>query len=192
MSDGGTNNSDKPELPNNLFGPLFEFLILLAKGLRRQTFIFVLAMAALIILALLICQKIGSFVPMYVVIISLIMLTFMALWAESVSKNKPVTSKVKDKFEPFNVLNHKVKKINFVRDRDMSQFDNLRSWLDQLVDSEFRELILSLLSVRDINHLPKPPEVIDRGAFLGQMKMYNRLAEVEKYLREKYSERFVK
>ena len=190
MSDTDTNNSDKPKLPNNLFSLLFEFLILLARGLRRQTFIFVLAMGALIILAFLISQKIGSFVPMYVIVASLIVLTFMALWAESVSKNKPSDVKLQDTPKSLSSPNRKTQYPRNIGKMTMSQFDKLRDWLDKLVDIEFRDMMNSLLTAQEITRLPRPLDVIDRGAFLGQMKFYDRLDEIEKYLHQKYPERF--
>ena len=72
----------------------------------------------------------------------------------------------------------------------MSQFDKLRDWLDGLVEAEFRDMMNSLLTPQEITRLPRPLDLIDRGAFLGQMKIYNRLNEVEKHLIQKYPERF--
>ncbi|MDM8532743.1 hypothetical protein QUF63_16400 [Anaerolineales bacterium HSG25] len=72
-----------------------------------------------------------------------------------------------------------------------NQFDKLRDWLDYLVDAEFRDMMHSLLNIKEQNRLPKPLDFIDRGAFLGQMKIYRRLNSVEQYLYRHYSERFV-
>ncbi|MDM8527398.1 hypothetical protein QUF58_04230 [Anaerolineales bacterium HSG24] len=72
-----------------------------------------------------------------------------------------------------------------------NQFDKLRDWLDYLADAEFRDTIRSLLAPKEQNRLPKPLDIIDRGAFLGQMQIYRQLDRVEQYLYRHYSERFV-
>ncbi|MCP4350714.1 MAG: 5'-methylthioadenosine/S-adenosylhomocysteine nucleosidase [Desulfobacterales bacterium] len=69
------------------------------------------------------------------------------------------------------------------------QFEKLLSWLNRLIDGEFRNMMHSLLSVEQQNALPSPVAQIGRGDFLGVMKVYG-LCKVEKYLLKKYPDRF--
>lgn len=192
MNENGTNNSNELKPSNNPFNPLFDFLILLAKGLRNQTFIFVLAMGALIILAYWLSQEFGSFVPLYVIVGSIVMLTLLALWAERVFNKRASNQSLHNipDSSSSNTSNGKGKQPRIAGKTPMSQFDKLRDWLDKLVDIEFRDMMNSMLTSQEVTRLPRPLDVIDRGAFLGQMKIYNRLGEVEKYLTQKYPERF--
>ncbi len=192
MNDIGPHNSNNPKPSNNSFNPLFDLLIVLAKGLRNQTFIFVLAMGALIITAFLISQKIGSFVPLYVIVGSLVVLTLMALWAESISNTKTLHIPLNDKSKISRNKGEKMDRSTNMAKAPMSQFDKLLGCLNKLADTEFRELIYSLLTPQEINHLPRPVDIIDRGAFLGQMKMYDRLGDVENFLYQKYPDRCAK
>lgn len=70
-----------------------------------------------------------------------------------------------------------------------SQFEKLLSWLNKLLDAEFRNMIYSLLNVEQQNSLPFPVTQITRGDFLGAMKVYG-LDKAEKYLLKKYPDRF--
>jgi len=72
----------------------------------------------------------------------------------------------------------------------MNKFDKLRGWLDKLLDNEFRDMVRSLLSPAEQTRLPLPVTTIDRGSFLGAMQRLKRLGEVERYLCEKYPDRF--
>jgi|GEM_PF-6565016 hypothetical protein len=190
MSQEDIDNSDGNKPTVNLFSPFINFLILLAKGLRNQRFIFVLLMTALIIVTFWLSQQIGSFTPMYVVVASIIILVFMALWADAnYGKKNTLNSVYKNSSSTSLTSNKNNNKTKGSRNKNMSQFDKLRDWLDNLVDSEFRDMMNSLLTTKEINHLPRPLDQIDRGAFLGQMKIYNRLNDVEKYIQKNFSER---
>lgn len=193
MSENGIDNSSKEKPSTDQFNPLVDLLILLAKGLRNQTFIFVLAMGTLIILAYLFSKELGSFAPLYVIVGSIVALAVIALWVERVFQKRVSSgqSHASD-FITSNTPNNKKKSSITARKTSMSQFDKLRDWLDNLVDNEFRDMMNSILTSQEITRLPRPLDVIDRGSFLGQMKMYERLDEVEKYLRQKYPERFAK
>ncbi len=72
----------------------------------------------------------------------------------------------------------------------MNQFEKLRDQLDYLVDTEFRDMMRSLLPIREQTSLPMPLHSIDRGTFLGQMQTYRRLRQVEIYLCQNYPARF--
>jgi len=82
------------------------------------------------------------------------------------------------------------KPITESEDTKLSQFEQLREILDRLADTEFRDMMNSLLMPQELNRLPLPMDTIDRGDFLGQMKVFGRLDEVEMYLQQKYPERF--
>ncbi|MCP4106270.1 MAG: 5'-methylthioadenosine/S-adenosylhomocysteine nucleosidase [Desulfobacteraceae bacterium] len=69
------------------------------------------------------------------------------------------------------------------------QFEKLLSWLNRLIDGEFRNMIFVILTVEQQNTLPSPVAQIGRGDFLGAMKVYG-LCKVEKYLLKKYPDRF--
>lgn len=73
-----------------------------------------------------------------------------------------------------------------------NSFDNLRGWLDGLLDNEFRGMIYSLLSITEQNHLSLPVQQIDRSTFLGNMQSLGRLGQVEAYLSRKYLDRLRK
>ena len=191
MSENGIDNSSEKKPSNNQFNPLVDLLILLAKGLRNQTFIFVLAMGTLIILAYWFSKEFGSFVPLYVIVSSIVSLALIALWVERIFQ-KRVSSGQSNASDSVlsNTQIEKKKSSITARKAPMSQFDKLRDWLDGLVEAEFRDMMNSLLTPQEITRLPRPLDLIDRGAFLGQMKIYNRLNEVEKHLIQKYPERF--
>jgi hypothetical protein len=191
MSENGIDNSSEKKPSNNQFNPLVDLLILLAKGLRNQTFIFVLAMGTLIILAYWFSKEFGSFVPLYVIVSSIVALALIALWVERIFQ-KRVSSGQSNASDSVlsNTQIEKKKSSITARKAPMSQFDKLRDWLDGLVEAEFRDMMNSLLTPQEITRLPRPLDLIDRGAFLGQMKIYNRLNEVEKHLIQKYPERF--
>lgn len=191
MSKNGIDNSGEKKPSTNQFNPLVDLLILLAKGLRNQTFIFVLAMGTLIILAYWFSKEFGSFVPLYVIVGSIVALAIIALWVERIFQKRISSgqSHASDSVLSNTQIEKKKSSIT-ARKAPMSQFDKLRDWLDGLVEAEFRDMMNSLLTPQEITRLPRPLDVIDRGAFLGQMKIYNRLNEVEKYLIQKYPERF--
>jgi len=191
MSENGIDNSSEKKPSNNQFNPLVDLLILLAKGLRNQTFIFVLAMGTLIILAYWFSKEFGSFVPLYVIVSSIVALALIALWVERIFQKRVSSgqSHASDSVLSNTQIEKKKSSIT-ARKAPMSQFDKLRDWLDGLVEAEFRDMMNSLLTPQEITRLPRPLDLIDRGAFLGQMKIYNRLNEVEKHLIQKYPERF--
>mgnify|MGYP001429694977 CR=1 FL=1 len=191
MSENGIDNSGEKKPSNNQFNPLVDLLILLAKGLRNQTFIFVLAMGTLIILAYWFSKEFGSFAPLYFIVGSIVALAILALWVERIFQRRVSNgqSQASDSISSNTPKNKKKSSIT-ARKASMSQFDKLRDWLDNLVDTEFRDMMNSLLTTQEITRLPHPLHAIDRGSFLGQMKVYNRLNEVEKYLIQKYPERF--
>lgn len=191
MSENGIDNSSEKKPSNNQFNPLVDLLILLAKGLRNQTFIFVLAMGTLIILAYWFSKEFGSFVPLYVIVSSIVALALIALWVERIFQKRVSSgqSHASDSVLSNTQIEKKKSSIT-ARKAPMSQFDKLRDWLDSLVEAEFRDMMNSLLTPQEITRLPRPLDLIDRGAFLGQMKIYNRLNEVEKHLIQKYPERF--
>ncbi len=192
MSENGIDNSSEKKPSNNQFNPLVDLLILLAKGLRNQTFIFVLAMGTLIILAYWFSKEFGSFVPLYVIVSSIVALALIALWVERIFQKRVSSgqSHASDSVLSNTQIEKKKSSIT-ARKAPMSQFDKLRDWLDSLVEAEFRDMMNSLLTPQEITRLPRPLDLIDRGAFLGQMKIYNRLNEVEKHLIQKYPERFM-
>ncbi len=192
MSENGIDNSSEKKPSNNQFNPLVDLLILLAKGLRNQTFIFVLAMGTLIILAYWFSKEFGSFVPLYVIVSSIVALALIALWVERIFQKRVSSgqSHASDSVLSNTQIEKKKSSIT-ARKAPMSQFDKLRDWLDGLVEAEFRDMMNSLLTPQEITRLPRPLDLIDRGAFLGQMKIYNRLNEVEKHLIQKYPERFM-
>ena len=191
MSENGIDNSSEKKPSNNQFNPLVDLLILLAKGLRNQTFIFVLAMGTLIILAYWFSKEFGSFVPLYVIVSSIVSLALIALWVERIFQKRVSSgqSHASDSVLSNTQIEKKKSSIT-ARKAPMSQFDKLRDWLDGLVEAEFRDMMNSLLTPQEITRLPRPLDLIERGAFLGQMKIYNRLNEVEKHLIQKYPERF--
>ncbi len=192
MSENGIDNSSEKKPSNNQFNPLVDLLILLAKGLRNQTFIFVLAMGTLIILAYWFSKEFGSFAPLYVIVSSIVALALIALWVERIFQKRVSSgqSHASDSVLSNTQIEKKKSSIT-ARKAPMSQFDKLRDWLDSLVEAEFRDMMNSLLTPQEITRLPRPLDLIDRGAFLGQMKIYNRLNEVEKHLIQKYPERFM-
>ncbi|MDM8527397.1 hypothetical protein QUF58_04225 [Anaerolineales bacterium HSG24] len=71
-----------------------------------------------------------------------------------------------------------------------NQYDKLRTWLDDLVDNEYRDIIRGFLSSEEQTRLPKPLDFIDRGAFLGHVKNLKRLEKLENYLIYQYPDRY--
>ncbi|MDM8532742.1 hypothetical protein QUF63_16395 [Anaerolineales bacterium HSG25] len=71
-----------------------------------------------------------------------------------------------------------------------NQYDKLRDWLDALVDNEYQDIIRGFLSEREQTRLPKPLDIIDRGAFLGHIQQLKRLEKLEKRLQDQYPDRF--
>ncbi|MGB0384099.1 MAG: hypothetical protein ACPGWR_04665 [Ardenticatenaceae bacterium] len=71
----------------------------------------------------------------------------------------------------------------------INQYPKLRNWLDYLADTEFRDMIRSLLIPSEQTRMDAPVQAINRGDFLGYMQRVRRLDEVEKYLTLRYSER---
>jgi hypothetical protein len=110
---------------------------------------------------------------------------------QAVAPNTPLPTEHKDFSINRHLYMHSDKEKQPAReDITMNQFDKLRDWSDKLVDAEFRDMIRSLLSPTEQANLPRPVESIDRGAFLGQMQIYQRLNQAEQYLCKRYPDRF--
>ena len=75
-------------------------------------------------------------------------------------------------------------------DSPMNEYQKLRSWLDRLLDNEFRDMIRMLVPPALQTRLSASVNSIDRGTFLGDMQRLGRLDEVEHYLYKNYPDRF--
>ncbi len=75
----------------------------------------------------------------------------------------------------------------------MTTFDELSELLEKLrlVSNEFIDIVRGFLTQEEINKLPKPPDQIDRGAFVEYVQQKGKLDELKAYLHEKYSNRIV-
>jgi hypothetical protein len=71
-------------------------------------------------------------------------------------------------------------------------YNKLRGWLDNLVDTEYRDVIRGFLLPVEQSSLPQPVDSVNRGDFLGAIQQRSRLEELEKYLQERYPDRFEK
>ena len=194
-----------PHISDGVFIELIKTLSSLVRKLKKQPFVFTLGIGILIVIAYLITSiMFSSYIPFYVTIGALVVLVLVALWIEALtmrysmtrgqklsqsdmddrSKGKSAPSSIQDDGREVGQL-----KLNGV---SMNQFDELRDWLDKLADTEFRDMMRSLLTVKEQSYLFPPLALIDRGSFLGQMKTYGRLDQVERYLLSRYPDRFTK
>jgi hypothetical protein len=187
MTKSQATNSNQPYKLDGSMGGLINLLASLAANLRKQAFVFVLCMAILVVLSLWISQTLSSLIPFYIAVGALIFLTLIAFGAELLAKRAKNSQRGNGKPKTTHAQSSKRKD---KKTMDEEEFDILRDWLDKLVDAEFRDLMNSLLKTAEITRLPKPLEFIDRGGFLGQMKIYGRLGELKSYLKNKYPERF--
>ena len=69
----------------------------------------------------------------------------------------------------------------------LNQYEKLLSWLNKLIEAEFRNMIYALLTVEQQHVLSQP---VNRGNFLGDLQTWRLLDKVEQYLCQKYPERF--
>jgi hypothetical protein len=72
-----------------------------------------------------------------------------------------------------------------------SQFERLRSWLNQLTDQEYRDAIRIVLTVEEQNLLPDSVVRVNRGDFLGHLQQLGYFDRLEDYLFRKYSNRLM-
>ena len=69
-------------------------------------------------------------------------------------------------------------------------YDQLRNWLDVLVEHEYRDVVRSFLSAEEQNRLPTPVQSVNRGDFLGFTQQLKRLEQLEIYLQKRFPGRF--
>jgi len=170
---------------------LFEPLSAVVQRLRKQSFLFVVGVGILIVIAFTASWVLETFTPLYVTIIALVVLTLAALGAETAMSRlslKPGDERIRAR-TGIRGAQDALETDGIPEEACVSQFDKLRHWLDSLVDTEFRDMIQSLLSPEQI-HVVGSIDKIPRGDFLGAMRTWNRLDKVEEYLRKHFPDRF--
>jgi hypothetical protein len=191
---------------------LFDILISLSnnlttaiRGINQQILLFIIAISLILVIFVITVQVLSPNIPalanLVLIIIGILALTAMIIVSlllrqkGRAKKTKEFPQKTPENFSDIQevtklTLTHSPRRSNDKGALGMSNYDMLYKLLGRFPRLKFEKLINALLSVEELNFLPKPINIISKVEFLGYMKESGRLADIDVYLRENYPDLF--